>query len=173
MSANSSSFRGSSCATSRTFCAAATCSMCGDFDRRGLECLIRESLRSHSLKPTQPSTRNDPVKKTANANPKKLSHTKSEVEATNQTCQRPLSPSETPGPGTPGPANVHLQPTGLPTVAEDVCLLESLLESALAALVAIRSTPTPNPTSILSQTAKKHPCRTKQVGQHCNTQHQK
>ena len=118
---------------------------------------IRESLRSHSLKTTQPSTRSVPVKVTAKANPtqhKELSHTKPEAEATSRTRQRPLSPPETPGPGTPGPANAHLQPTGLPTVAEDLCLLESLLESALAALVAIRSTPTPNPTSIVSHTAK-------------------
>jgi hypothetical protein len=118
---------------------------------------IRESLRSHSLKTSQPSTKNEPVQKTTNVNPtqhKKLSHTKAKAEPTNHTHQRPLSPPETPGPGTPVPINDHLQPAGLPTVAEDTCMLESLLESALAALIEIRSTPIPNSTPILSQTAK-------------------
>jgi len=120
---------------------------------------IRESLRSHSqLKTTQPSTRSNPGKETTNANltqHKKLTHTKPEAEATNSTLQcRPLSPPETPGPGTPGPTNAYLQPAGLLAVAEDGCMLESLLESALAALVTIRSTSTPHQTPILSQTAR-------------------
>jgi len=115
---------------------------------------IRESLCSHSLKTSQPSTKNE---KTTNVNPiqhKKLSHTKAKAELTNHTCQQPLSPPEMPGPETPEPINAHLQPAGLPTVAEDTCLLESLLESALAALVEIWSTPIPNSTPILSQTVK-------------------
>jgi hypothetical protein len=124
---------------------------------------IRESLRSHLRKTTQPSTRNDTAVKTLHPSPtdanhtqqKRVSHTKIEGEPTNRgTCQQPLSPPETPGPETLRPTTAHLQPAGLPTVAEDSCLFESLLESALAALVAVRSTPIPNPTSILSQTAK-------------------
>jgi hypothetical protein len=121
------------------------------------------SLRSHLRKTTQPSTRNDTAVKTLHPSPtdanhtqqKRVSHTKIEGEPTNRgTCQQPLSPPETPGPETLRPTTAHLQPAGLPTVAEDSCLFESLLESALAALVAVRSTPIPNPTSILSQTAK-------------------
>ena len=96
------------------------------------------------------STMDDLAKETAHAEPvqdKKLSHTKPEAKATNRTPQRLPSPPETPGPGTPMPNHAHLQPTGVQTVTGELCLLESLLESAL---VAIRSTS--NPT--LSQTVK-------------------
>jgi len=119
-------------------------------------CPVRESAHLRASKTTQPSMGNDlvnePAHDTESVQDKKLSHTKPEVRATDRTPQQLPSPPETPGSGTPMPTHVYLQPTGASTVTREACLLELLLESALAALVAIRSTPNSTPT--LSQIAK-------------------
>jgi hypothetical protein len=106
---------------------------------------IRESLRSYSLKNTQQSTKNKPTKESTgantNANPtqhKRTPHTNTKTESTEK----------------PDPANAHLQTADTPTATEDANLLELLLKSALAALVATRSTSPPNSASELSKDAK-------------------
>ena len=114
----------------------------------------RESLRARPLKTSQPSTRNNPANVTANMDPiqhEKPPHKKLEAKVTSRTTW-PLSPPQMLGPGAPRPFNAHLHTIGVSTVAEDVCMLESLLKSALAALVIIQSTS--NPTHTLSQTVK-------------------
>ena len=62
------------------------------------------------------------------------------------------SPPNTPSPVTLRPTNAHLQPTGASTETEDVCLLELLLELALAALIAIRSTSNPTISHAMTDT---------------------